>query len=685
MRINVKRGFFWGCGLAAGLLSTGGGAWAANTWERWEQSLNSSQARTLLQAYHDVLVEATYWRKSGASCTEPAACTNPTTCFKGQAFWDGNSGNPGRFMIRSAFPTGTWCWKTCLLPRNGSACAADSGLNQSGEVAVSPGPAPNALYSNGLPKAPATKRHLTYWNGQTPFPWIGDTAWNAPVNYTASGTIWPDYVAYRAANYSLDEFAGGGGFTNILVAPAVQTLADPPAGGFRGFIAPAGCGTGSKPVVPASCHYWDSVYWSDFDKMVKVANDRGIVIVIAGVMDPLNRAGSNQGISPPVLFPARADAAAFARNLAARLAGSFVMFSPSFDSKAGDATAETGVNVAALIDAVGTAIHSAAPRHLIGVHLAGGSALSAYDQFQGKPWLNLQVFQSGHGSASCEAGLTDDYAKFACRARDFALRFRCVGETSSSIPSCANSGAPTGQPKKPAVNIEGKYETPGDNETRVQCRHVAWNSGLSGSFGYDTGVWPDIPLWTNPTAYASPDHHSDEDLGRLKGLFRLMPWSGLIPRHDLLVEQNDFPATQCGGKPKADWLQLWKPHLALDFVSGYGLAYLPRPTRCTLSNNTSHNTSTSIALDRVKANALGISCATWTGMWVSPGSTDPEKDGFRDAVATCTDSGSGPVTFSVAKTKVACAEKCDRVLKLTRKTRSSQSSPNVSASGSTSK
>jgi hypothetical protein len=686
--MNVRRRLFRVCGLAAGLLSTGDRAWAANTWERWEQVLTSSQTRTPLQAYHDVLVEATFWKKSGASCTEPAACTNPTSCFKGMAFWDGAAANPGRFMIRSAFPTGTWCWKTCLLPRNGSTCAADSGLNQSGEVAVSPGAAPNALYPNGLPKAPAAKRNLTYWNGQTPFQWIGDTAWNAPINYTASKPIWADYLLKRATSYVGNDFAGGDGFTNILVAPAVQTLADPPAGGFRGFITPSGCGTGSKPVVPASCHYWDSAYWRDFDEMVKVANDKGIVVVVADVMDPLNRAGSNQQISPPVLFPARADAAAFARNLAGRLAGSFVMFSPSFDSRVNDSTAESGVKVAALIDAVGTAIHSAAPRHLIGVHLGGASALSDYDQFQGKTWLNLQAFQSGHASGVCEAGLSDDYAKFACRARDFALRFRCVGETSTAIPVCANAGAPTGQPKKPAVNTEGKYETPGDNETRVQCRHVAWISGLSGSCGYNIGVWPDIAAWTNPTAYLSPDHHSDEDLGRLKGLFKSMPWSDLIPRHDLLVEQNNFSDTQCSGKPKADWLQLWKPHLALDATNSSGLAYLPRPTACILPAQNPNdppitfNPSTSIVLNRAKANALGISCTTWKGTWVSPGSTVLTQGGFREAAAACTDSGNGPVKFSVKLGDVGCGASCDRVLRLTKKATSSQNSPNIVASGS---
>lgn len=699
---KTRRGFSAGImfvGCVAGMMSIGDRAWAVNTWERWEGPLTSSQPRTPLQAYRDVQIEATFWRKSGSTCTEPATCTNPDSCFKGLAFWDGDVANPGRFMIRSAFPAGTWCWKTCLLPRNGSVCTVDSGLNKSGEIPVTTPPgARSPLYSNGFPKAPAAKRNLTYWNGQTPFQWLGDTAWNAPIYYASNRTLWKNYVTKRAVNYVGNTFAGGDGFTNVLVAPAVQTLANPPAGGFRGFIAPPGCGTGDRPVVPANCHYWDSAYWRDFEAMIKVANDAGILIVIADVMDPLNRAGSNQGINPQVLFPRRADAAIFARNLAARLAGSFVAYSPSFDSRANDSTAEPGVNVAGLIDAVGTAIRSATSRHLIGVHLAGGSALSDYDQFQGKPWLNLQVFQSGSGTASCGSlALSNDFAKWVCRARSFALRFRCIGEPASNA-TCTGSGAPTGQPVKPAVNIEGQYEVLGNTETRVQGRHIGWNSGLSGSFGYNIGVWTDIAAWTNPSAYAASNHQADDDLGRLKGLFKSMPWSELKPRHDLLVEQNNFSGTQCNNAtqgifPKADWLQLWKPHFAIDANSTYALAYLPRPTpctpcpappaSCTLPNGTPNGTpylpSTSIVIERAKANALGISCATWTGQWVSPGST-AHPDGFVSTGAACLDTANGPVKFMVRPNTVECIERCDRVLKLTRNTSGFQNSPNIVAS-----
>lgn len=169
---------------------------AINAWERWETELTSSDTSlTPLKAYRDVQVQATFWRKSGSTCTEPATCTNADTCFKGQGFWDGSSSAPRLFKIRSAFPSGTWCWKTCRLSDTGVGCSTtDPGLNKSGEVPVS-ATTTSSLYSNGFLKAPAGKRNLTTWNGQTIFQWIGDTAWNAPIHYASSRATWASYVA----------------------------------------------------------------------------------------------------------------------------------------------------------------------------------------------------------------------------------------------------------------------------------------------------------------------------------------------------------------------------------------------------------------------------------------------------------------------------------------------------------
>src|SRR6185295_8286786 len=68
----------------AGTIAMGRPLWAVNPWERWQLDsplISNQSLLTPLQAYHDVQVEATFWLKSGSTCTEPATCTNPNSCF----------------------------------------------------------------------------------------------------------------------------------------------------------------------------------------------------------------------------------------------------------------------------------------------------------------------------------------------------------------------------------------------------------------------------------------------------------------------------------------------------------------------------------------------------------------------------------------------------------------------------
>ncbi len=63
------------------------------------------------------------------------------------------------------------------------------------------------------------------------------------------------------------------------------------------------------------------------------------MIVVAGVMDPMDRSGTNtQGLNEK--FPNPDTAIVFARNFAARLAGSYVIFSPGFDDRVNDLTVD---------------------------------------------------------------------------------------------------------------------------------------------------------------------------------------------------------------------------------------------------------------------------------------------------------------------------------------------------------
>lgn len=165
-----------------------------------------------------------------------------------------------------------------------------------------------------------------------------------------------------------------------------------------------------------------------------------------------------------------------------------------------------------------------------------------------------------------------------------------------------------------------------------------------------------------------------------------MPWTDLIPRHDLLVEQNSASSVLCNGTTfpgngafsKGDWLQIWKPLLATDSLTNYGLAYLPRPMKCAINSGgttTIVKPNTSIVLDRTQASGLGISCAAFTGQWVSPGDTSG-ANGFAAVSAVCTTSNSA-IIFAEPQAPLACGANCDRVLKLTRKVPISQNALNL--------
>ncbi len=162
------------------------------------------------------------------------------------------------------------------------------------------------------------------------------------------------------------------------------------------------------------------------------------------------------------------------------------------------------------------------PRHLVVNHLAGGSALTDYDAFQGDSWLSFQMFQSGHAAnainSSVQCPFIDAWTYAICRARELALRFRCMGDPSIPSPPCTTP-PPTGS-VKPAVNAEAAYETYTPTEGTIVdqpigVRNTAYSTTLSGSFGVTLGV-EGIYKWNNPgifrDSYNGNQSRSDNDL-----------------------------------------------------------------------------------------------------------------------------------------------------------------------------
>jgi hypothetical protein len=652
----------------------------AVAWERWERELTSAADYTVgtsSNPYRDVQLTATFYRNpsSTAACPAPpavASCSLPD-CFQQAGFWDGLPGSSSAktFRVRTTLPAGTWCWNTTCatqppvgLTVTTANCKNDLGLTKDGAITVTSYTGANKLYRLGLPVPKANGSFLVYGDGTTTFPWIADTVWSTPFKFSLptlgsppSSDLWKNYVADRA----------GKNFTVLLVAPATQYINSPPSqptppsSGYVGFLAQAGCTPTNYAVVPNNCSYLDPAYWRKLDSMIKDANDAGLEVMVAGLVDPTDRGGPGTFITPLQKYPRLNTVAPFARQLAARLAGSFVFFSPGFDDKRAELLDDNVTTVQSSMVAVGQALRGpggAAPRHLVGNQLAGGSAFADYDFFHAMGWLSFEFYQSGHKnntSAPCTYGSPQEYARSICRARELSLHYRCQG-AASTVQACP-SLPPPGL-AKPAVNSEGAYEDFSiafeDPDNREGERSTAYVSALSGSFGYTIGILG-IRDWSNPGLYSdnyvNNQSKADNDLQRLAGLFKGAPWTDLEPRHNLIANNPPVdtattpPAT---GQPADNE----KRRMVLAGNSSYALAYVPGVTR---SSSGVQIKTTGVT------NALpGLDCGKcWNKLWVDPSGL------LRNVDGTCAP-GSGFVTINTPNQCAPNVNSCDWVLQLTK-------------------
>ncbi len=287
--------------------------------------------RTYTNPSAEVTLQVTY--------TGPAGRTLRT-----YGFWDGGT----TFRIRCAFPTpGTWRWQTECSD------AANPGLHrQRGTVEVSPYAGDRLLYRRGFLKVSDNRRYPAYGDG-TPFLWIGDTAWSVPQR--ASDEEWETYIADRTAKR----------FTVIQVAPAPQWAGLTNRQGQVAF-------------TEKTCAQWNPAYWQAFERKVQRANEAGLVVLLVGLMEPVFR------------YPEPSKACLFARNIAARLFGNFVIFSPSFDSE-----------YLPLADEVGRATREATSAHLITQHpgTPWNTPTPTFSvRYYDKPYLDFVGVQSGHNA-----------------------------------------------------------------------------------------------------------------------------------------------------------------------------------------------------------------------------------------------------------------------------------------------
>lgn len=453
------------------------GAEEAETWRRWEHRLRSS--RRYDNPYADVTVSVTYEGPKG-------------TTLRSYGFWDGGD----TFTIRCAFPQpGRWRWRTSCSD------ADNTGLHdRSGMVKVTPYPGPNELYRHGFLRVSDTRRYLTYADG-TPFLWLGDTAWAACAR--ASEEDWQRYVDDRASK----------GFSVVHLAPVP-----------RAWMKTETDSAGNPAFIGEDSAQWNPAYWQGFERKVQYANARGIVVFVVGIM------GSAKDNPDP------ARAGLFARNIAARLFGNSVVFSPAFDSD---------YDVVGLMREVGEELRRATSAHLITNHFG---TIRVEENLHAAEWLDFDMFQSGHNG---------------WREADEQLRY--VTERARRMPLYLRQLMPA----KPCVNGEAIYDgDPAANRNQhanaFRARQAGYLSLLSGACGYSFGV---AGIWdwgardrrgTWSKSISSVSSHQMAHLGRL---FRSLEWWRLEPAHDLIVNQA-----------KEEWERMV---LARSGSGDLALAYLP--------------------------------------------------------------------------------------------------------------
>jgi hypothetical protein len=587
-------------------------------WRRWEKAIVSSRDFTLNggNPYRDLVLRVRFTKR------------NTTQSFEQDAFWEALSGAPKSFKVRAALPSGTWDWQVvgCTGSTGNPAqnCAVSTSWTpSSGYLMVSTNTSSgirlydrgfltqNSLLSKTYPPQYLSFTELRYGDAVTPFFWAGDTAWTAPPREIAGQTAsWSSFLSNRRTK----------GFTAVLVAPAVSWPlsspwpALPTATGFS-FLQTSGC---SGVPIPNGCSKPASTYWQAFDTLIKQANDQDLLVVVAGVVDPIGAESLGSG-----LYPNQANAEDFARYLAARLAGSHVVYSPGFDTRV-DRTTYAGTSMAVVMESVGRGLKLAAPRHLVSNHLGGSSTCPDYRSFTDPlaPWMTFYLFQSGHAAGAggtvgpaCPARLSTESSLVAAmrRAREMPLTLRTY------------SG-----PYMPNVNGEGPYDAASYNPThpvdnRYRARHAGHLSSLSDALGFTYGTYG-LVFW----------HQLSQNLGLLSAddmkllADRFRNRAGLPSRHSWILNQQS-------NQDKKMVLASDDSSLVLAYVPGGG------------ANNIQISTS----------GLSGLSCGSeWTKKWYSAISANPVT---------------GPVTCTVSTGKITvnrpdciAGTDCDWFLEMTR-------------------
>jgi hypothetical protein len=237
-----------------------------------------------------------------------------------------------------------------------------------------------------------------------------------------------------------------------------------------------------------------------------------------------------------------AEIARFARHLAARLMGSFVIYSPIADDEWSPPA-----------DAAGRALDEATSQHLISAHprFLLEPALAAH----ARDYIDVVGFQSGEGWTS------DPYKKEPSRPFSTALAAQNAWEWSLHLYQRA--------PAKPVINQEGPFDHPIEKSGRVSLppRKAGYWSFLSGAPGLTYGcfgIWnwgvpvKWMPCYDFPTALTLP---SVAHLKHLATFFGGIRWWTLEPRPEWVPFQATDPLLRqaVAASPNGDLVVAYLP------------------------------------------------------------------------------------------------------------------------------
>jgi hypothetical protein len=336
---------------------------------------------------------------------------------------------------------------------------------------------------------PKDSRYIMQEDGK-PFFWLGDTAWELFHRLTfAEAELYLQNRSEKGFNViqsvALAEFDG-------LTQPDLQ---------------------GQLPLISNDPGKPNEVYFAHVGKVIDRANQLGMYVGLVPTWgDKFNK---KWGVGPEIFTPENAEK--YGEYLGKKFRTKKIIW-----ILGGDRSPENDLHIK-IIQAMAKGIRKAVgDEQLISYHPMGGSYSSKY--FHEEDWLNVNMFQSGHGEK--------DSKNYLMIRNDYNLK-----------------------PPKPTLDGEPRYEDHPVNWkpelgyfNDFDSRQAAYWAVLSGACGHTYGchdIWQFFNYDRNPPVSAARTHWKvaadlpgATQMGYMKKLFESYTWQNLVPDQSLIKNDN---------------------------------------------------------------------------------------------------------------------------------------------------